>query len=50
MGLGRLSQGDKRPARGIPFNIDLIRKEVCKSVDTDTVPVVQYIEQENDCQ
>lgn len=49
MGLGRLAQGNKKPARGIPFKINDLRKELCKSVDKKPEAVVQSTESENDC-
>jgi hypothetical protein len=49
MGLGRLSQGNKKPARGIPFNLKQLRKDLCISVDKKLEDVVQSTESENDC-
>jgi len=49
MGLGRLSQGNKKPARGIPFPLKKLQKELCKSVDKQAEAVVQSTESENDC-
>lgn len=50
MGLGRLSQGDKRPIRPIPFNIERLQKELCpESLDKDVVSVVQYKKQGDAC-
>lgn len=43
MGLGRLSNGDKRPVRGVPFHLDKLRKELCaESLVKEEISVVQY--------